>query len=397
MLLPIAAILPDDWPLPAGTFLVIEFVFLFITGCAIGSLLNVCIYRLAWEKSILWPLKSFCGHCYQPIRWYDNLPLISYLVLRGRCRTCGVPFSSRYFFIELLTGLGFVGLFYVHAIANVYGLDALKPEHLPLGPEQIELGLIPMEAWLLFAFHALLFCLLVVASFIDIDHMEIPFVVTGTGMVLGLVVGALLWPHLPAQAPARVMPAPFMRQQGVPAPPVGANLDPRPGIYPASVWNRLPNWLPANSWKTGLATGLAGVLAGTLMLRVVRTAFSMGRGMEGLGVGDADLMMMAGAFVGWQPIVVAFFVSVFPALFFGIAQLVRKGNQQLPYGPSLAIGILFTTLAWEWFPLPLRMMFYEGVLVAFVGGAAVVFLFLAAVILRLVRGAPQAEKRGQDL
>src|SRR5262249_11337869 len=151
-----------DWPLPAGTLLTVEIVFLFITGTAVGSLLNVCIYRLAWEKSILWPLKSFCSHCCQPIQWYDNLPLISYLVLRGRCRTCGVRFSPRYFAIELLTGLGFMGVFYCHAIRNVYDLDVLKPENLPFGQEQITLGFFPLPVWLLVGFHVLLFCLLVV-------------------------------------------------------------------------------------------------------------------------------------------------------------------------------------------------------------------------------------------
>jgi leader peptidase (prepilin peptidase)/N-methyltransferase len=100
---------------------------------------------------------------------------------------------------------------------------------------------------------------------------------------------------------------------------------------------------------------------------------------------------MAGAFVGWQPIVVAFFVSVFPALIFGIAQLIRKGDQALPYGPSLALGILATALGWQLFPPSFRRLFYESLwpgcpLVLFVGVAAVVFLFVAAVILRLIRG-----------
>src|SRR5262249_32985017 len=195
------SLLPDDWPLPAGTFLVVEFVFLFVTGCVIGSWLNVCIYRLAWEKSVLWPLKSYCYNCYQPIRWYDNLPLVSYLNLRGRCRTCGTPFSSRYFFVELLTGLGFVGIFYLHALQNVYNLEALDPKNLLYGAEQIKIGLIPWPVSLIFGFHAVLFCLLVVASFIDIDHMEIPIVVTGTGTVIGLVLGTILWPYMPAEAP----------------------------------------------------------------------------------------------------------------------------------------------------------------------------------------------------
>jgi leader peptidase (prepilin peptidase)/N-methyltransferase len=376
--------LSDEWPFPPGAVLAVWFVFVFILGCCIGSLLNVCIYRLAWEKSILWPLKSFCTSCYQPIKWHDNLPLISYLVLRGRCRTCKARFSSRYFLVELVTGSAFVVLFYLHAVRNIYGLEALKPENLRYGPDQIQMGLVPLPAWLLFGFHALLFCFLLVASFIDIDHMEIPLVVTCSGAVMGLILGSMLWPLLPAEA-GTVQP--FLRPQR-PIMAQGANQPPRLGIYPAPAWNELPAWLPPGSWKTGLATGLVGVLVGTLMLRAVRFSFSAGRGREGMGVGDADLMMMAGAFVGWQVLVLAFFVSVLPALFFGIVQLVRKGDQQLPYGPSLAVGIMAVVLGWAWIPPTLRGFFFDGTLVATLGGAAFVFLFLAALALRLVRGTP---------
>src|SRR5262249_11907021 len=151
-------------------------------------------------------------------------------------------FSPRYFAIELLTGLGFMGVFYCHAIRNVYDLDVLKPENLPFGQEQITLGFFPLPVWLLVGFHVLLFCLLVVASFIDIDHMAIPFVVTGTGTFLGLVAGALLWPQLPAAPPARDL-KPVGQGPQMPAgrfsPFLGANPEPRPGIYPAPVWNKL--------------------------------------------------------------------------------------------------------------------------------------------------------------
>src|SRR5436305_11588297 len=108
-------------------FLYIWFALIFILGAIVGSFLNVCIHRLPFEKSIFWPLGSRCGNCFQPIRWYDNLPLISYWLLRGRCRLCGASFSARYFLIELLTGLGFVGLFYVEIILNVHGLWAFDP------------------------------------------------------------------------------------------------------------------------------------------------------------------------------------------------------------------------------------------------------------------------------
>src|SRR5262249_54090573 len=81
----------------------------FILGAGVGSFLNVCAYRLPYEKSVLWP-GSRCGSCFQAIRWYDNVPLLSYWLRRGRCRSCGASFSSRYFFVELFTGAAFAGL-----------------------------------------------------------------------------------------------------------------------------------------------------------------------------------------------------------------------------------------------------------------------------------------------
>ncbi len=78
----------------------------FVLGAVVGSFLNVVIARLPLEKSIIWP-GSRCGKCLAPIRWYDNIPLFSYLRLRGRCRACGQSFSIRYFLVELLVRSGF--------------------------------------------------------------------------------------------------------------------------------------------------------------------------------------------------------------------------------------------------------------------------------------------------
>src|SRR5260370_15917238 len=102
------------------------------------------------------------------------------------------------------------------------------------------------------------------------------------------------------------------------------------------------------------------MLAGMLMLRAIRFVFGLGRGKEGLGIGDADLMMMAGAFLGWQPVVVAFFVSVAPALVFAIAQLIVFRDNSLPFGPGLAVGILITLLAWSWIGPYFRIVFFNA-------------------------------------
>src|SRR5262245_4568633 len=106
---------PLEW---LGTaLLVLIGVFLFVIGAAVGSFLNVCIVRIPYETSILWPA-SPCGHCFQPVRPWDNIPLLSYWLLLGRCRTCGARFSVRYFLIELLVAVSFPLLFFLEIVNN---------------------------------------------------------------------------------------------------------------------------------------------------------------------------------------------------------------------------------------------------------------------------------------
>jgi leader peptidase (prepilin peptidase)/N-methyltransferase len=353
---------------------------LFVFGAVVGGFLNKCISRVPLEKSVLWPT-SRCGTCLQPIRWYDNLPLLSYWLLRGRCRTCGAPFSMRYFVIELLTGLCFAGLFYVEVVDNIHRLaifDDIKADVREHQDSAIDLSLIPPAGWAFYGYHALLICFLLVSSFADIDYLEIPLTITFTGTAVGLVGGALLWPWLPAHVE-------LVRLFGGMGP---LNLRESPGVYPWPVWGDVPRWLLANSWLMGLATGLAGMLAGMLVLRAVRFVFGLGRGVEGLGVGDADLMMMAGSFIGWQPIVIAFFVSVAPALVFGILQLAFKGNQMLPFGPSLALGVAITMLCWASIGHRFAEIFFTGSVLLTLGGGGLVMLFVISFLLRLIRPGP---------
>src|SRR5262245_9911904 len=82
----------------------------FILGAAVGSFLNVCIYRLPRDLSVNRPRRSFCPACRQEIRWYHNIPLISWLLLRGRCANCGNKIAFRYFAVELLTALLFLAV-----------------------------------------------------------------------------------------------------------------------------------------------------------------------------------------------------------------------------------------------------------------------------------------------
>src|SRR6516165_6608254 len=100
-------------------------VLVFVAGACAGGVINVCVYRLPYEKSLWWPGWR-CGSCYQPVRWLDALPLAGYWLRLGRCRVCGARFPARYFVVELLTGLCFVGLFYLDVVANVHDLELLR-------------------------------------------------------------------------------------------------------------------------------------------------------------------------------------------------------------------------------------------------------------------------------
>ncbi|MFA5038241.1 MAG: prepilin peptidase [Candidatus Omnitrophota bacterium] len=138
--------------------------FVFLFGICIGSFLNVCIYRMGREKSVVRPA-SHCPACQHPIRWYDNIPLISYLLLKGRCRDCraGIPF--RYFLVEFLTGVLFVFL---------------------LG----RFGLSPV----FFVFAAFVSGL-IVATFVDFDFRIIPDEISVGGAVAGLL-ASFIFPQI---------------------------------------------------------------------------------------------------------------------------------------------------------------------------------------------------------
>jgi leader peptidase (prepilin peptidase) / N-methyltransferase len=135
--------------------------FIFLLACCVGSFLNVCIYRLPLDLSIVSP-RSFCPQCRAPVRGYDNIPLLSYLLLRGRCRNCGAPISWRYPLVEAITGAFAVVLFWK------FGLT---------------LGF--------FAFFAFTAALIVI-TFIDMDHRIIPDVISLPGIGMGFLLSFFL-------------------------------------------------------------------------------------------------------------------------------------------------------------------------------------------------------------
>ena len=139
--------------------LVVSTVFVFILGTILGSFLNVVIYRLPRRLSVARPA-SRCPHCQTPIRPYDNIPLLSFLILRGRCRTCRAPISWRYPLVEAAAGLLLAGL-WVHFA--------------------------PSAAWVPFVADAVFALMLIVVFFIDLDYQIVPNAITYSGLALGLL------------------------------------------------------------------------------------------------------------------------------------------------------------------------------------------------------------------
>ncbi|MCS7045865.1 MAG: prepilin peptidase [Gemmataceae bacterium] len=350
--------------------------FVVIVGLMVGSFLNVCIARLPLEKSLIWP-GSRCGTCQQPIRWYDNLPLLSYLWLQGRCRSCGSSFSIQYFLVELATGTAFGVLFYFEAVVNVHEWYEPSGASWHFGP-------LPWTWIAGFAYHAFLVSILIAASVADLNGREIPLPLTLTGTVIGIAGGVLMpWPWPWPVELASPRPGP-----GVPSGMEWLALEGglREGIQPWPVWGPLPSWLaPGGNWQTGLITSLAGALVGSLVMRGIGAVFSAGLGKEALGLGDADLMMMVGAFFGWQIVVVAIFVSVIPAAVVGVIQLLVNRDHASPFGPSLAAGSLVTYFFWPWRPPGLHLLLFHWPFLLGLTVFAALFLFVAAVVIRSAR------------
>jgi leader peptidase (prepilin peptidase)/N-methyltransferase len=283
-----------------GPWLLVIGFTVFCVGTVVGSFLNVCIYRIPWEKSVIWPA-STCRRCWQPIAARDNIPIVSWIALRGECRECGEPISARYPLIELLVGLLFLALFFVDVVSGDRGQNRAEIAR-PLAT----LG-----------YHALLVAFLVVATFIDYDLYIIPDEITFTGMLFGVALGTL---------------APWIR------------------LEPAQ----------RETFLDGLWVGILGMVAGAGLTQAVRVAGTAVFRREAMGLGDVTLMGLIGAFLGWEAAILAFFAAAFFGLAHALWKLViflrklitrRKlssTDREIPFGPYLSMGAVALVLSWPW-------------------------------------------------
>ena len=230
---------------------------IFLFGLAFGSFLNVCVHRLPRELSVVTP-RSACPQCKHLIAFYDNLPVLSWLILRGRCRHCHSRISARYLLIELLTGVLFVAC---------YGFFGLTISTLK---------------YCVFAF------LVLGLIFTDAETKLLPDKLTLPGLALGVVFSLLV--------PVNDLASQFL--------PGALNLP-----FSSDLTARLLSLLDS---LLGAAVGASFIYgAGAIYLRW--------RGMEGMGLGDVKLMAMVGAFLGVKLTVFTIFTASLGGSLFGLS------------------------------------------------------------------------------
>jgi leader peptidase (prepilin peptidase) / N-methyltransferase len=253
----------------------------FIMGLILGSFLNVCIARLPRGRSIVTP-PSHCPRCRHSIKFYDNIPLISFMILRRRCRNCGELISWRYPFVELINGL-----LYAWAVQEFW---------------------ISGEAFLVMA----LCSSLIAITFIDFDHQIIPDAITLPGMLVGLALAPVFMPVLSD-------PLPFHLDQLLPH---------------------------AGPYLTGFLNSLIGLLLGGGPLLAIGWIWEKLRHVEAMGGGDVKLMGMVGSFLGWKGALLTIMLGAFIGSVAGLVLIVirkHKMDRVIPFGPFLALGTLITT------------------------------------------------------
>jgi leader peptidase (prepilin peptidase)/N-methyltransferase len=258
----------------------------FAFGTIIGSFLNVVIHRLPLEESIVLP-SSHCPQCQSAIQFYDNVPILSWLALRGRCRGCRTPISYRYPLVELLTGLVFAVFFWRT------GLSYLLPFNLLFGAAMI------------------------VLIFIDAEHLYLPNVINYPGILIALLL-RLLFPLL-------LFAAPFDDLTSLPLSQLNLPL-----------------------WETSLLGAFMGAMAGGGFLWLVGWLWKKLRSVEAMGLGDVKMMLMVGAFLGWRLTILSIFLAAFVGSLVGITQIIlqkdRNLNSKIPFGIFLGMGSIISLL-----------------------------------------------------
>ena len=257
--------------------------FSFWLGACVASFLNVVAWRMPRGESIVSP-PSHCPKCNSPIRWWQNVPILSWLALRGRCANCREPISPRYIVVELLGGVLFLAAFL----------------HWADMPPKYYVGrVVPLVVWWVWI------ALMIVGSVIDFDHKLLPDFVTVGGMVLGVV---------------------------------------KSGIYCLSFKNFHPEFLNLKMYLP-LMYSLSGLAFGFGLLWLVRFLGSKAFRREAMGMGDVFLMGAVGALFGPVAVLVTLILSSVFGSVVGLSAVALSKTRlgrftEIPYGPYICLGCL---------------------------------------------------------
>jgi leader peptidase (prepilin peptidase)/N-methyltransferase len=264
----------------------------FILGSIIGSFLNVVIHRVPLEESIIFP-NSACPKCDNKIKPYDNFPIISWLILRGKCRNCKNPIAIRYPLVELLTGLLFLLTFWQ------IGFTFFLPVALLFVATMISL------------------------IFIDAEHMILPNVITYPLFVIALAIRILF-------------PLFFV---------TSSSYFPDLSHYPLNLFSTQPVWL------VSLAGAILGGLIGGGSLWLVGELWKRLRGVDAMGLGDVKMMFGVGALLGWRLTLLSIFLGAFSGALIGVGVISTSKEKdmqaQIPFGIFLGIGSIIALLFGE--------------------------------------------------
>lgn len=282
-------------------------------GACIGSFLNVCIYRIPLDQSVAFP-GSHCMSCGKPIKWYNNIPVLSYFILRGKCADCGASFSFRYAAIELLTAFLFLLVF-----CMVPPVGAMPPAGIRALGEFAAPS--PWSAMAPIPCYWVFIALLIIGTFVDFDHYIIPDSVTIGGMAAGLACSALV-PALQARV------VPVMSFDGIGSAIVAPTV-----------------------WYEGLLWSAVGLAAGFLPLQLIRCVGTwwfrktgrIGADDEAMGFGDIKLIGAIGAFLGYEAALFSIAAAALIGTLVAVPMLLLKKRSligRLPFGPYLSAAAL---------------------------------------------------------
>ncbi len=268
-------------------------LWLFALGAIFGSFMNVVVYRLPRRMSLSNP-GSRCPRCKHAIRWYHNLPIFGWLILRGKCRDCGQPIAARYPLIELATGGLFLGLAWVELFTGGRNLPERSGDQ----------GLLIDSLIAVFAYHACLICVLLCITLIHNDRQPMPSRLTIFALAVGLVF-PLFWPDL--------HPTPFAK---------------------------LPQ-LDPNCWQAGLMDGLCGAAAGCGLAWLYNRWIASGRGYI-----DAAWICV-GAYLGWQGALAVAIMATPSIICATLAGIEVRRLRQWPQTFFVLLAVCVWLIAWR--------------------------------------------------